>query len=545
MPRDETSVEETNEKSENKTERRTFLPHVEPNETAMRFVGDSPRVGDTTRRTILGGLAGLAAGSMVVGTASAQEREPEDVPTPNVEGPITGGIRTGEPENSAPRDVSQWGYVEEEYFLSGEAMALNPDPLATRDEFGSTAEYATRMLVWRPEDMAGSGDGPPFGRGGGRGPAGDDGFSGTVVLNWPNVTLQRDNPVTIMNDLEYMAQHGHVGVSFSAQKQGVDGSPLGFKHWDPVRYEGIEHPGDEYSFDMLSQCAKLLKDGPGDGFGQVDPLQGHRAERIFPTGTSQSAGRLTTYVNHVQELHGIIDGFMPQHSGSVAEIKDDVAPILWFNSEAEVPSQREDGEQLVVWEQVGASHVNNYSSQWSRTVLARDHGHVAGVGTDLRYNRGLDWDEANAGQYGEMGSEPCGGNNLSPVRYGWATGIARLEEWVENGTRPPSQPRVEVDENGNIEYDEHRNGLGGYRLPTIDTPIATYEDSCFRLGPGEQVQQFDNATLRELYPTHDDYIAALEDEVERKIEDRLLVPWAADDLLRRARRSDIPDGEPP
>lgn len=527
---------------EREVSRQSLLQDGAARERSMNPIAVNPPLDRATRRSILGGLSAVAAGSLIFGMASAEDRDPEEVPTPDVEGPITGGIRTGEPENSAPRDVSQWGYVEEEYFLSGEAMALNPDPLPTRDEFGETAEYATRMIVWRPEDMDGSG--PPFGQGRGRGPS-DDGFSGTVVLNWPNVTLQRDNPVTIMNDLEYMAQHGHVGISFSAQKQGVDGSPLGFKNWDPVRYEGIEHPGDEYSFDMFSQCAKVLKDGPGDRSGQVDPLQGHRAERIFACGTSQSASRLTTYVNHVQELHGLIDGFMPQHSSSVTDIRDDLAPVLWFNSEAEVPSERADGDQLVVWEQVGSSHVNNYTSQWSRTVLARDHGHVVGAGADVKYNGGSEWDEANAGQYGELGSEPCGGSNLSPVRYGWATGIARLEEWVEDGTRPPSQPRVEVDENGNIEYDEHRNGIGGYRLPTIDTPIATYEDSCFRMGAGEQVQQFDNETLHKLYPTHDDYIAALEDEVEGKIDDRLLVPWAADDLLRRARRSDIPEGEPP
>jgi hypothetical protein len=41
-------------------------------------------------------------------------------------------------------------------------------------------------------------------------------FSGKVVINWPNQTLQEDNPVTIMNTLDYLAEQGHVGILLSA-----------------------------------------------------------------------------------------------------------------------------------------------------------------------------------------------------------------------------------------------------------------------------------------------------------------------------------------
>lgn len=495
----------------------------------------------TSRRSVLGGLAGLAAGALTVGTAAAAERDPEAVPTPDVEGPVQGGIRTGEPENAAPRDLSQWGYVEEEYFISGEAMALRPG-----DSQGSTAEYKTRMIVHRPADMDGSSSGPPFGRG--RGVAGrNGGFSGTVVVNWPNVTLQRDNPVAIMNTHEYLMEQGHVGVVFSAQKQGVDGSPLAFRWWDPVRYADIHHPGDEYSFDMLSQALKLLKDGPGDGYGQVDPLQGHRAEQVYPTGVSQSAGMLLDYINDVQALHGIADGFMPFHTSSTPTerdgVRDDLVPVLWINSEDESDERRrEDAGLFKLWEVAGDSHVNYYTSAWAGAVQRRDHGTVAGIGVDR------EWDEEDAGQYGEIGSGPCARGNFSPARYALTAGIRNLHEWVTRNREPPTAPRIERDESGEVRTDEHGNALGGYRLPTMDVPVAEYQArSCQGAVNSSfgQTLQFRTAKLRELYPTHDDYIDELEAVVEDAIDDEFLVEWAANDLLRRARRSDIPEGELP
>lgn len=513
----------------------------------------SPVFDATTRRRTLTGLAALATGGAMWGTVSGQDRDPAEVPMPTIQGPIEGGVRTGEPENSAPRDVSQWGYVEEEYFVSGEAMSLGPPGLQADvpDDEGEVSEYVTRMLVWRPEDMDGDagveppGQGPPDdapGRTASDAVPGSDspGFSGTVVINWPNQTLQRDNPVMIMNALEYIAQQGHVGISFSVQKQGVDGSPLGCRWWDPVRYGDLEHPGDTYSYDILSQGALALK---AEDRPDPDPLDGHRAERIYVSGVSQSAGMIANYVNLVQDMQDVLDGFIPFHSGSVNDLEaTDLAPVLWLNSEDEVDDSRADEDQLVLWEVAGTSHVNGYTSSWGSHVQARDHGQASGAGYDP------EWDEAEAGQYGELGSGICrDGDNYSPVRYALTAAIARLDDHLIDGEPIPTAPRIEQ-EGGDIALDEHGNALGGFRLPTMDVPIATYEgDACFREVSTlrGQTLQFRTETLQELYDDHDDYVAQLEADVDRKIEDRVLEPWAGQDLLRRARRSDIPEGEFP
>lgn len=511
-----------------------------------------------TRRKMLTGVAALATAGVVSGTVAAADRDPEEIPLPAVEGPITGGSRTGGPKESDPRDLSQWGYVEEEYFLSGEAIALGPPGLQAdvADDVGAVSPYTTRMIVWRPEELtAGTGthrEGPPADTPGSGPPAdvpggGSGGFSGTVVINWPNQTLQEDNPVTIMNCLEYLAEQGHIGVLLSAQKQGVDGSPLGCRFWDPVRYGDLEHPGDTYSYDILSQCTKLLKEGPADDSGSVDPLYGQRATHVYASGVSQSAGMLLEYINRVQELHGVVDGFLPFNTGSTpqerGDIRDDLVPILWLTSEDEATVERRaDAGLFKLWEVAGASHVNAYTSYWRGQVRNRDQGSVGGTGHPE------EWDDAEAGQYGEMGSGICvTQGNYFPYRYALNAGIKQLDEWVRDGADPPTADRIARDDEGTVQYDEHGNALGGLRLPPIDVPVAEYQaDSCEEYDTlfGQTIQ-FRTAKLEALYPTHEQYVAELEAAVEETVEAGFLLERDANDLLRRARRSDIPQGELP
>lgn len=479
-----------------------------------------------SRRSVLTGLTTLAAGGLGVSSVVGQERSKEEIPRPTIEGPIEGGSRTGGPKEAEPRDVTTWGYVQEEYFVSGEAMALGPAGLQadTEDEVGTVSEYATRMIVYRPENR------------------GD--FSGRVVINWPNQTLQEDNPVTLMNTLEYLAREGHVGILFSAQKQGVDGSPLGVTFWDPVRYGDLSHPGDEYGYDMLSQITKALKRQPRP---DPDPLGGRHAGLVYASGVSQSAGQLLNYINLVQELHGVVDGFLPFNTGSTPQhredIRDDLVPVLWLTSEDETGVERRpDGGLFKLWEVAGASHVNAYTSYWRSVVRDRDQGSVGGEGLEA------EWDEAEAGQYGEMGSGVCAAEgNFFPYRYALVAGVHHLDGWVSANREPPTAPRIERDADGTVRTDEHGNVLGGLRLPPIDVPVAEYQarrceeyDTLFG-----QTIQFRTATLQELYPTHDDYLADLEDAVDDAMAEGFLLPWAADDLMERARRSDVPQGELP
>src|SRR5690348_8960638 len=77
-----------------------------------------------------------------------------DVPTPTIEGPVTGGL--GAPFIASTRfDLAQVGYMQEEFFMSGTANAYTAAGALGSDGKwavtpGESAAYKTRLLVYRP-----------------------------------------------------------------------------------------------------------------------------------------------------------------------------------------------------------------------------------------------------------------------------------------------------------------------------------------------------------------------------------------------------------
>jgi hypothetical protein len=83
---------------------------------------------------------------------------PGRMPVPAVIGPVTGGAH-GRPFTSAPVPLTDIGYVEREYFISGTATGYAPAGTWGGDgrwaiRPAETAPYQTRILVRRPADPA-------------------------------------------------------------------------------------------------------------------------------------------------------------------------------------------------------------------------------------------------------------------------------------------------------------------------------------------------------------------------------------------------------
>lgn len=468
-----------------------------------------------TRRAALTGLATLAVGTASVGSAAGQHGGSRDeVPMPEIDGPVTGGVRTGGPQTASVADVSRYGYTEEEYFFSGTARPFGSSFTGIGDST-EPASYETRMLVYVPVDRSE--------------------YNGTLVVNWPNVTSQLDVPYAWINTFDYMMQEGFAMAIPSVQKQGVDGSPLAMRNWDPVRYTDVDHPGDEYSYDMFSQAINALRHLRASD-SSPDPLGGLQVNHLLAMGISQSAGFLLTYINQVQPDHELVDGFMPQRSGSVPSteegIRDDLVPIIWQNSEDEADaSPRDDGGLFKLQEVPGSSHVNNWDNAWWRELQSRDHGSAAGQGAEAS------WDPQVEGAYGGQGGSDCP-NNLYPGRYAYRAGLHQLHEWVTKNREPPRAPRIER-EAGDAKTDQYGNALGGIRLPPIEVPVAEYaaRDCGSLFG---ETNRLDRATLQELYESHEAYVQEMEAATTRAVEDGWLLPSDAEDLLARAANATVP-----
>ena len=276
-------------------------------------------------------------------------------------------------------DLSALGYTETEYLVAGTATSYELDGERGSDgrwavTAGTEAEYRIRILVRRPLDAAR--------------------FSGTVVVEWNNVSAGIDGSPDWILLHRHLAAQGHVWVGVTAQRAGVDGGGivegLHLKVLDPDRYAVLLHPGDAWSFDIFTQAGRLLRLPAGES-----PLGDLVPDRVLAVGESQSAACLVTYINAVDPLAQVFDGFFvhgrPGRGVSVdgvfqptrdleavteaissggESIRADVrVPVMVLQSETDVillgggRADQPDTDRIRVWEIAGAAHADSYIAE--------------------------------------------------------------------------------------------------------------------------------------------------------------------------------------
>jgi hypothetical protein len=479
-----------------------------PTSGAMETDATTRSRGGRTRRSVA--VAVLVAVLVALLPAGGVEAAPGSWPRSPVADPeLTHVPRDaglhGRPQTDHTVDMGAYGYVEEEYLVSGTAR--------TYDEAPSTAGYTTRIIVRRPERQRD--------------------FNGTAIVEWNNVTAQHDQTPDWFWARPMAVREGFAYVIVSAQRAGHCCAPLSLQTADPLRYGDLDHPGDDYSFDIFSQVAKALLAPSG-----TDPMDGMRVRRLLATGHSQSAGRLHTYVTDVQPHARLFDGFLLDGLGSKTFPAPPTAPVIHLLEEWGLdPAEPNQTENYRLWEVAGSAHADYWILRQQfdapERVLPRQPQHTRAWGDAV---------DEEAGNYGydvEPRQLTCpGGGNLFPKRYAVSAALWQLDRWVRTGVPAPQPPRVEFEEDGTVARDQHGNVRGGLRLPPIEVPIATYlGDVCELFGA---TLPFDPDTLRQLYPTHAEYVARMREATDRAVAQGILLPEDADDLMRRAAGSSIP-----
>jgi hypothetical protein len=409
-------------------------------------------------------------------------------------------------------DVSVLGYEEAEFLVSGVAASFDlQGERGTNGEWvvapGTNAEFSTRILVRRPTDP--------------------QRFSGTVVVEWNNVSGGIDASPDWALLHRHIAAAGHAWVGVSAQKVGIDGGGfvegIHFKLLAPDRYRTLVHPGDAWSFDMFSQVGLLLRDAREDG-----PLRGLEPRHILAVGESQSAACLVTYINAIDPIAKVFDGFfvhgrpglgvtlsgefLPSSARSEKirdithttsdggeRIRDDVrVPVLVFQSETDVivlgggQADQSDTDSLRIWELAGAAHADTYllnASRYDDGTL--DPSRLADL---LRPTSNL-----------PIGQTDSPINAGPQQHYVGQAALSNLVAWVAERVSPPRAPRLDRDPEGlGFRLDQHGNALGGIRNPWVEVPTAvlsglgqTGETFAMLFG---RTEPFDDSTLSTLYP---------------------------------------------
>ncbi|MCU1455794.1 MAG: putative signal peptide-containing protein [Acidimicrobiales bacterium] len=467
-----------------------------------------------------------STGSAATTAAPAVRRPPG--PSADLSHELSGGkgafVASGDPAAERPP-----GYVQHEYVAAGTAKGYRAQGTQGSDgrwtfQPSTTAPYRTRIVVRRPADPSR--------------------FSGTVVVEWLNVSGGLDADAEWSSIHEEVVRSGHVWVGVSAQQIGVIGGPVlveapggkgiagvGLRKLDPARYGSLTHPGDGYSFDIFTQVARALRLGG-------TPLGGATPGRILAAGESQSAFALTTYADGVQPLTHAFDGFLIHSRGSsglplvapgksadisgalsaatAAIFRTDLdVPVLDVQSESDLlpplrslPARQPDTPRFRLWEVAGTSHAD---------VHTLGPAGIKAIQCGVPINDG-------------------------PLHLVVKAALHDLDAWVRTGAAPPIAPRISVTTGAQPAIGRTPDGLavGGIRTPQVDVPVAALTGVagpnpsvlCLLLG---STKPFTPARIAALYPSRAAYTKAYDADAERTIRSGFVLAADKPALLAYAR----------
>lgn len=429
---------------------------------------------------------------------------------------------------------SQYGYKETEYFMDGTATSYNESGAFGEDGKwsvtpGTKAAYETRLLVRTPVDPKK--------------------FNGTVIVEWFNTTAGRDADPDFGFAGPELLRDGFAYVAVTAQKVGVSGgakipipgyNPVGLVDQNPARYKSLHHPGDDYSYDIFSQAAQAIlnPDGPS-------PLGSLRPTRLIADGESQSAARMVTYVNAIQPRTNIYDGFLIHSRGGggsdlnsgpagsvpkLAHIRNDLrVPVMMLETETDLfglgfyKALQPDTNLVRTWQMAGTAHADQST-------------------LDYGIQSGRQWDKTSVvPDFTTL----CGSINDGPQPYLVRAAFSAMKAWVANGEQPPHSPAIKVTDGSSIARDAHGDAIGGIRTPAVDVPTETLSGE---YAPDKSVicslfgsrTPFDAATLKQLYPTHDDYVNKVKASAAAAVKAGFLLPPDARDIVNKAQAAPVP-----
>jgi hypothetical protein len=384
--------------------------------------------------------------------------------------PATGGNGVPLVFGHAAFDLATVGYNQSEFFIEGTASAHTPVNPLTNDgkwnvaQFAPTA-YKTRFVVNRPTNAKK--------------------FNGTVVVEWLNVSGGADASPEWQHTHTELIRKGYAWVGVSAQRVGVLqllcpalAPPACPAAGDPARYGTLLHPGDSYSYDIYSQVGQAVRDQA------LLVLGGLKPKRVIAAGESQSAGRLTTYIDAAHPLVLVYDGFLVHSRGAAGApltqtplanvatptptlIRDDIdEPTIVFAAENDAGSfvaRQDDNARYRLWEVAGAAHFDQY-------------GLVQAQNDTGQFQTVAEWFDTM--QNPTSNPSPNFSCQL-PINTGPSTFIMRaavryLDRWIRFGIEPPHAPRLETVSVVPLVYqvDTLGNVLGGIRTPAVDAPVA-------------------------------------------------------------------------
>jgi hypothetical protein len=499
----------------------------------------APLKATQSRRGLLAKLIGVAGpvATIVIlatGVVRTQGARAGAIPIPKVSGPIP-VTADSHPFLAATNDLPlidlpRSGYVEEEFLIGGTANVYDWAQDGTLSIRTPDAAYGTRILVRRP--------------------ANPSRFSGAVVVEPLFPARGWDWSMMWGYSHDYLLEHGDAWVGMT-----MPAAVAGLRKFNPTRYASLAFgnptPGapcagapnnaadteDGLRWDMITQVGALLK---SDVAGR--PLTGFRVEALYLTS---QGGDLTTYINAIQARATLGNG-RPVYDGYVAKAPFNLARI---NRCAAAPAQNDPRQVVrnagvpVIAVAAQGEVLTTYPGRRPDSDEPRDRYRlyeIAGAGhIDRSAYVGFPSmpDQAGAGNAQGTPAWPFAARcdpeiplmDTPIMTTAFNTAFARLDEWVRKGVAAPRASRIELKDPGtaqtSIVTDQFGHGVGGFRTPYVEVPVAAYATNS--PGPGTCREMghktpFDPARLEALYGGHKGYTDKVTDAVDRLVKERWL-----------------------
>lgn len=375
---------------------------------------------------------------------------------------------------------------------------------------------------------------------------------------------------------EYMCSRGDVWVGITI-KQSAIGK---LKNFDAERYGALGFPNpvprgkrragnvmmgaannenaDEYenglAYDALSQVAALLKAKVPQNPLYRDGMSGKAARYVI--GMGASGCDLSLYAAALQPF-ATTDGKEPCFDGFHIHMTG----YPGFISNGETRFEADDDRCKImtnvplVWTQTmgdmrgGGVHPSySYMYRWPDSDLpGRQHRQYEIAGAAL----GMDWDMSVCPCPEDL--EKCGleGKEYSleskegeiPFHLVIRAVLDHLKRWIREGVPAPGSAYIEMEgeyPDADFVLDEHGNPKGGVRSPYVDVPACTYT---WRDDPGAVrniITPFTKEKLKELYPSHEDYLRKVVAATMKMVERGFFLPEDAASVILEAMDAKIP-----
>jgi len=424
-----------------------------------------------------------------------------------------------------PLKLEDYGYVEEEYFLSGKANIYDSDENDQPVVIKEGICYKNRILLRKPADSKK--------------------FSGRVYIDILNATQNYDIEDLWHRMYLWCMEHGHGYIGITSKPVNV----MSLKYFDYERYKSLDWsngdlvpqpailryasiPGTEEGliWDMLGQLCSLVRYG-----GRNNSFDGAKVDYIYLTGQSQSGAYLNTFIHYFDQYakdekeRSLFDGYFNIVGALVQRrirqedeigplrlvgrhIRPTSVPFISISSEGDlslfnlffegdllklkIENKNEPHDKCRYYEIAGAPHTDI----------------VCPVLSDIEEIRKTRQPLPN------LDEKLLNTLNDFPTEYYICGLLEKLHIWASKKIAPPEVEPLLRGENGLVR-DEHGNACGGLRSPFLDVPIASYiaSNPDDPEGISGKMIYFSKEKFYHLYHTKENYIDKFAAYVDRQV----------------------------